>query len=117
MFLQSGQALACAVPAWLCLPWWEYSGADCGRFSRNETPVGRLLAFAPGDIQTRIRLTTKRPSLLPTSLTRTSVSLPRGLLTPIGGDIRGYQVPRKYRNDSLGPALTPEAQYLRWETL
>ena len=38
------------------------------RASRAETPQGSQLAFAPGDVATRIRPATGRPSLFPTPL-------------------------------------------------
>src|SRR5262249_7760422 len=68
------------------------------KFSRDETPVGRGLAFAPGDVATGIRAITARRSLLPTSQARTSVSPPRGELTrrrkAPTGDVRGFHVPQ-----------------------
>src|SRR5262249_32601679 len=48
------------------------------RFSRDERPVGRLLAFAPGDVATGIRTITARHSLFPTSQSRTPIDLPYG---------------------------------------
>ena len=40
----------------------------CLGCSRAETPQGSQLAFAPGDVATRIRPTTGRPSLFPTPI-------------------------------------------------
>jgi hypothetical protein len=56
------------------------------KFSRNERPVGRGLTFVPGDVETRIRPITGRPSLFPTSQARTSVSFPHGSPSLTGED-------------------------------
>jgi len=45
------------------------------------SPTGRLLAFAPGNVSTRIRLITSRPSLFPVSQTHTPVVRPCDLST------------------------------------
>ena len=62
-----------AAPAICILSFWWFI-----KLSRDERPVGRGLAFAPGDIATGIRAITVRRSLLPTSQTRTPVGPPRG---------------------------------------
>ena len=54
--------------------------------SREKAPVGRGLTFVPGDIETRIRSITERPSLFPTSQARTSISSPCGLPSLAGED-------------------------------
>jgi hypothetical protein len=54
--------------------------------SRKEAPVGRGLTFVPGNVETRIRPITGRPSLLPTSQARTSISSPHGSLSLAGED-------------------------------
>ncbi len=48
--------------------------------SRGERPVGRGLPFGPGDVETRIRSITERPSLFPTSHSRTPIGSPCGSL-------------------------------------
>src|SRR4029434_7449925 len=67
--------------------------------SRTETPQGSQLACAPGDIATRIRPTTRRPSLFPTPIPalpsapltirfpplRRSTGLPRSAYVPLDG--------------------------------
>lgn len=61
-------------------PWSRFHRLSC-----EVRPVGRGLTFVPGNIATRIRTITIRPSLLPTSQTRTTKSEPCGLLPPKGG--------------------------------
>ena len=87
------------------------------KFSRNETPDGCLLTFASGKFRTRIRSITDRHSLLPSSLARTSVGSPCGLLSSSRGNVRDYHVPRKYLTDRLGSAHTPVELHLRWRML
>src|SRR5277367_1831968 len=60
-------------PAICILPFWWFV-----RLFRAERPVGRGLAFAPGDVATGVRAVTAWPSLLPTSQARTPFGLPRG---------------------------------------
>jgi hypothetical protein len=60
-------------------------------FSCRERPVGRGLTFVPGDVETRIRLITRRPSLFPTSQARTSIGSPCGSRS-LTGEIRGFHV-------------------------
>ncbi len=61
----------------------------------------------PGDVQTRIRTVTVRPSLLPTSQTRTAIDGPCGTLSrQKAGTIRGFHVPlEKYAG--LGVCYRP----------
>jgi len=48
----------------------------------------------PGDVETRIRLVTRRPSLLPTSRARTPIGSPCGSLSLASkGGVRGFHVP------------------------
>jgi hypothetical protein len=54
--------------------------------SRKKAPVGRGLTFVPGNVETRIRPITGRPSLLPTSQARTSISSPCGSPSLAGED-------------------------------
>jgi hypothetical protein len=60
--------------------------------SRKEAPVGRGLTFVPGNVETRIRSITERPSLLPTSQARIPTD-PRAVHLPLRAEIRGYHVP------------------------
>jgi len=61
----------------------------------------------PGDVKTRIHAVTARPSLLPTSQTRTAMGGPDGTLSqPRLGAIRGFHVPfEKYAG--LGAGYRP----------
>ena len=68
-------------------PWSRFHRLSC-----EVRPVGRGLTFVPGDVATRIRTITIRPSLLPTSQTRTAKDRPCGLSSPKGA-IRGFDVP------------------------
>lgn len=68
-------------------PWSRFHKLSC-----EVRPVGRGLTFVPGDVATRIRTITIRPSLLPTSQARTAKDRPCGLLSPKGA-IRGFDVP------------------------
>jgi hypothetical protein len=78
---------------------------------RAPTPEGSRPAFAWGDVATPIRPITGRPSLAPSSSTRSPVGWPYGLPTP-RGRVRAYHVaPLKPRG--LGPASTPVARQLR----
>ena len=65
------------------------------KFSRAVRPVGRGLTFVPGDIQTRIRAITARPSLFPTSQARTAVGRTLRPAFPRRGAIRGFRVPHQ----------------------
>lgn len=73
---------------------------------------GVILAFAA----TPIRFITKRPSLLPSSSTRTSVGSPCGSLSQADvyqpGEVWAYLVPCEYQN-GLGLASPPVVLYLR----
>src|SRR5690242_14901833 len=59
--------------------------------SRPSTPEGSLPAFAWGDVATPLRPITDRPSLAPSSFTRSPISSPCGLLSLAGG-LRAYHV-------------------------
>ena len=79
--------------------------------SRPPTPEGSLPGFPWGDVITPIRPATGRPSLPPSSSTRSPIGSPYGSLSPRGG-LRAYHVaPLKPRG--LGPASTPVARHLR----
>lgn len=66
-------ALADGLPTIaICIP----SCRRSSKLSRKRVTVGRGLAFAPGDVQTRIRPVTGRHSLFPTSQARTAVQRP-----------------------------------------
>jgi hypothetical protein len=79
--------------------------------SRPPTPEGSRPGFPWGDVTTPIRPATGRPSLPPSSSTRSPVGWPCGRPTPRGG-LRAYHVaPLKRRG--LGPASTPVARRLR----
>jgi hypothetical protein len=69
-------------PSPICLPRLRWICT----LSRKEAPVGRGLTFVPGDVETRIRPITGRPSLLPTSQARTSISSPYGSPALAGKD-------------------------------
>jgi hypothetical protein len=62
------------------------------KLSCDGRPGGSLLAFAPGDVTTRIRTITARPLLSPPSSTRTVVRGPYGPPSQMG-TIRAYHVP------------------------
>lgn len=68
-------------------PWSRFHRLSC-----EVRPVGRGLTFVPGDVATRVRTITIRPSLLPTSQSRTAKDKPCGLSSPKGA-IRGFDVP------------------------
>ncbi len=80
--------------------------------SRNEAPVGRGLTFVPGNVQTRIRLITRRHSLLPTSQARTPVGSPHGSLSLASeGGIQGFHVSLlKYAG--LGACCRPGSSWI-----
>ena len=59
--------------------------------SRPPTPEGSRPAFAGGDVATPIRPVTGRPSLPPSSFTRSPIGSPCGSLSPEGG-LRAYHV-------------------------
>jgi hypothetical protein len=73
---------------------------------------GVMLASAA----TPIRFITKRPSLFPSSSTRTSIGSPYGLLSQTvvfqSGEVWAYLVPCEYQN-GLGLAYSPVALHLR----
>jgi hypothetical protein len=81
---------------------------DC---SRPSTPEGSQPAFAWGDLATPIRSITDRPSLAPSSCTRSPIGSPCGSLSPKGG-LRAYHV-ASLKPRGLGPASTPVARHLR----
>ena len=71
--------------------------------------AGRVLS-PPGS--TPIRPITGRPSLAPSSFTRSPVGSPCGLLSLAGG-LWAYHVPQVEHADGLGRASTPVVQHLR----
>lgn len=73
--------------------------------SRDVPPIGRGLAFAPGNVKTRIRSITERHSLFPTSYTRTAMGRLCSLLSPKGA-IRGFHVPLA-KHIGLGACCRP----------
>ena len=77
----------------------------CVRFSRAQRPDGSLPAFAWSHRSTPIRLITGRPSLAPSSCTRTVINVPYELPT-LWGTVRAYQVPLM-QPDGLGPLCPP----------
>jgi hypothetical protein len=79
--------------------------------SRPPTPEGSLPSFPWGDVATPIRPATGRPSLPPSSSTRSPIGSPYGSLSPRGG-LRAYHVapPKPH---GLGPASTAVARRLR----
>jgi hypothetical protein len=78
--------------------------------SRPPTPQGSQSAFAGGDA-TPIRPITGRPSLAPSSLTRSPVGSPCGSLSLAGG-LRAYHVPLT-QPSGFGRASGPVARHLR----
>ena len=61
------------------------------KLSCNEPPVGRLLPFGSGNVETRIHSITEWRSLLPTSQSRIPKSAPYGFTCPNFSG-RGYRV-------------------------
>jgi hypothetical protein len=85
--------------------------------SRPPTPERSRPAFAWGDVATPIRPITGRPSLPPSSFTRSPVGAPCGWLSPLPwctkqGGLRAYHV-ASLKPRGLGPASTPVARRLR----
>jgi len=67
-------------------------GSD--KLSCDKRPAGRGLAFAPGNVQPRIRAVTARHSLFPASQTRTAMGISCDPLSrPKPGAIRGFHGP------------------------
>jgi hypothetical protein len=79
--------------------------------SRAERPEGSGPAFAGDDVapqgSTPIRPITGRPSLAPSSFTRTAIGSPCGSLS-LTGTVRAYRVPRVYPS-GVGPPYPPAA--------
>ena len=94
------------------------------RFSklfRKEAPDGRGRTFVPDNVSIRIRLTTRRPLLFPSSQTRQPIGSPYGSLacTQTTGQ-KTDGVPTFHINttlSNLGSARPPVAQHLRRRTL
>ena len=77
--------------------------------SRAETPQGSQLAFAPGNVTTRIRPITGRPSLFPTPLPAPpSVDL-TAFLPSFRKEQYGLPTFRKVDKDGLGALCSPGA--------
>jgi hypothetical protein len=77
--------------------------------SRAETPQGSQLAFAPGDVATRIRSTTGRPSLFPTPIPAPpSVGL-AAFLPFLQKERYGLTTFHKVDTDGLGALCPPGA--------
>jgi hypothetical protein len=76
------------------------------RVSRHGRPCGSGLAFAPGNVATRIRSITERPSLSPLSSTRCAISLPCGWPAVAGG-VSGLPCSAYITSSGVGPACTP----------
>jgi hypothetical protein len=79
--------------------------------SRPSTPEGSRPAFARGDVSTPIRPITGRPSLAPSSSTRSPIGRPCDLPTPRGG-LRAYHVPLT-QPSGLGRVSGPVVRHLR----
>ena len=79
--------------------------------SRPPTPRGSLPPFGWGDVATPIRPITGRPSLPPSSFTRSPIGGSYDPPTPRGG-LRAYHV-APLKPHGLGPASTPVARHLR----
>jgi hypothetical protein len=79
--------------------------------SRPPTPEGSRPAFAWGDVATPVRSIIDRPSLTPSSSTRSPIGSPCGALSLAGG-LRAYHVPPMYQS-GLGRVSTPVARQLR----
>ena len=78
------------------------------RLSRDERPVGRGPTFVSGNVQTRIRPITGRPSLFPTSQTRTAIGVPHGTLSQPEGQKRyGVSTFRSKKYAGLGACYRP----------
>src|SRR5262249_5033253 len=79
--------------------------------SRPPTPEGSLPPFGRGDVAPLIGPATGRPSLPPSSFTRSPMGSPCGSLSPKGGLWAYHVAPLNPRG--LGPASTPVARHLR----
>jgi hypothetical protein len=77
--------------------------------SRAETPQGSQLAFAPGDISTRIRLAARRPSLFPTPLPAPPLVGLTAFLPPFREEQYGLTTFHKVDKDGLGALCPPVA--------
>jgi hypothetical protein len=78
------------------------------RLSRDERPVGRRPTCVSGNVQTRIRPVTGRPSLLPTSQTRSAMGAPHGALSrPEGRTRYGVSTFRYEKYAGLGVCYRP----------
>jgi hypothetical protein len=80
--------------------------------SRPPTPEGSQLGFPGGDVATPIRPLTGRPSLAPSSCTRSPVGRSCDLPTP-QGEGYGLTTLRRGNPRGLGPASTPVARHPR----
>jgi hypothetical protein len=74
--------------------------------SRTETPQGSQLAFAPGDVATRIRPITRRPSLFPTPLPASS-SVGLAIFLPSEKERYGLTTFHKVDTNGLGALCSP----------
>jgi hypothetical protein len=79
--------------------------------SRPPTPEGSGPACAWGDVATPVRSITDRPSLAPSSSTRSPIGSPCGSLSLAGG-LRAYHVSPMYQS-GLGRVSTPVIHHLR----
>ena len=79
--------------------------------SRAERPDGSQPTFVWEDVALPIRLITRRPSLFPSSSTRSPVGEPYDALSRVG-ELRAYHVPRRY-HDGEGSACPPVTVCLR----
>jgi len=77
--------------------------------SRTETPQGSQPACASGDVATRIRPATGRPSLFPTPLPAPSLVGLTAFLPPFRKERYGLTTFRKIDSDGLGALCPPVA--------
>ena len=79
------------------------------RRSRAETPQGSLRAFAPGDVTTRIRPMTGRPSLFPTPIPAPPLVGLAAFLPFLRKERYGLTTFHKVDKDGLGALCSPVA--------
>ena len=79
------------------------------RHQREGSPLSRRIMLPHGSIP--LHLIPRRPSLAPSSFTRSPIGLPCGALSLVGA-LRAYHVPSLYPH-GLGLASTPGARPLR----